>query len=175
MDLSIGLEGPPERVDVTATLTSLGVGATPEDVAFLQRAAERHDDISGWLSKNPEAMELFKTAPLTVLARQFPELEPPKRRLARIPGSVAGRVKFGVFEPPTPAADLLARIAKWVAGAPANADQFHADPFAVVTVQSAGYSAVVVEQVREAISTALGMPTITRLLDFTDDVRLGRI
>ena len=175
MDLSIGLQRPPEPVDVGAVLKSLTVGAAPEDVKFLQRAADRHADISEWLAKNPEAMEQFKTAPLTVLAKQFPELEPPKRRLTPIPGSVVGRVKFGGLEPPTAAADLLAKIAAWVATAPANADQFHSDPFGVVAAQSAGYPAAVVEQVRNAISTALGMPTVAHILDFADAARLGVI
>jgi len=175
MDLSIGLQRPVDRVDVGDALKALTVGATPDDLKFLQRAADRHADISAWLAKNPEAMEQFKTAPLTVLAKQFPELEPPKRRLTPIPGAVVGRVTFGVLEPPTAAAELLAKIAAWVAAAQANADQFHTDPFAVLTAQSAGYSAAVVEQVRNAISTALGMPTITHILDVADAVRIGRI
>jgi len=120
-------------------------------------------------------MEQFKTVPLTVLARQFPELEPPKRRLIPIPGAVAGRVTFGRLEPPSAAAELLAKVAAWVATAPVNADQFSADSFAVLAAQSAGYPATVVEQVRNAISTALGLPTVTHILDFADAARLGRI
>jgi hypothetical protein len=175
MDLSIGLDQPVDRVDVGEALKALAAGATPETVKFLQQAADRHADISAWLAKNPDAMEQFKTAPLSVLAKQFPELQLPKGRVTPISGIVAGRVNFGRLEPQTAAAALLATIAAWVATAPANADQFHADPFAVVTAQSAGYSAAVVDQVRNAISTALGMPSITHFLDVTDAVRLGRI
>ena len=175
MDLSIGLQQPVDRVDVGEALKALAVGATPENVKFLQQAADRHADISTWLTKNAEAMDQFKTDPLGILAKQFPELQLPKGRLTPIPGVVVGRVNFGRLEPQTAAAELLAKITAWVATAQANADQFHTDPFAVLTAQSAGYSAAVVDQVRVAISTALGMPTVTHFLDVTDAVRIGSI
>jgi len=44
-------------------------------------------------------MEQFKTDPLSILAKQFPELQLPKGRLTPIPGVVVGRVNFGRLAP----------------------------------------------------------------------------